>query len=497
MSTSSYGQIFKSTSLIGGSQIIRMVIGVVQVKALALLLGPAGIGLAGLYQSAIGVIGSIAGLGIGQAGVRQIAEAAGTGDEDRIARTIKTLRRTSLISGIVAMLVAMALCVPLSHATFGNADYAWGIALVSLTLLFGGVSAGQTALLQGLRRLKDLAKCIILGAAFGAVASVTLVYFLREKGVAAYIVAIAAFGVLTSWWYARKISVKKIQITWREMGGEARALLGLGMAFMSSALMLAGSTYLIRILIMHQLDMDAVGFYTASVTLSSLYVGMILGAMGADFYPRLTGVASDHAAVNRLVNEQTEMGLLMALPGILATLVFAPWILRILYSEAFVGAADIIRWQILGIGLRVASWPMGYVLLAKGAARMFMLTEFLFNALHVGLIYLCLRAWGLEGTGIAFFLMYVAYAVGLLAVCGWMTGFAWSRRSWKLILPSGVAVGLLFCAIRLLPEGYGLAAGLLLTVLSAVACFHFLQKLLNINLAKAIVSKLKKKAPTS
>src|SRR5208337_3218913 len=101
-------------------------------------------------------------------------------------------------------------------------------------------------------------------------------------------------------------------------------------------------------------------------TLSTLYVGFVLNAMGADFYPRLTSLAADNMMVNRLVNEQTEMGLLIAVPGVLATLTLAPWVLKIFYSVQFVPAVEIVRWQIVGILLRVVSWPMGFVQLAKG-----------------------------------------------------------------------------------------------------------------------------------
>jgi enterobacterial common antigen flippase len=490
---SSYRQIFKSTSLIGGAQIIRLAIGGVQVKAMGVLLGPAGVGLAGMYTAAVALIGTISGMGIGSAGVRQIAEAAGSGDEDKVARTIKTLRRTSLFSGVLGMAVAMALCVPLSLATFDSGDYAWGIIVVSLSLLFTSVSAGQMALLQGLRRLRDLAKCNVLGALFGMIASISLVYFFREKGIAWYIVAVSVFAVLASWWYARRVPVKVVQVSWPEMSGEVRALLGMGVAFMTSALFGAGSMYLSRVLVVRTLDLKAVGLYTATVTLSSVYVGMVLMAMGADFYPRLTAAARDHEAMNRLVNEQTEMGVLMALPGILATLVFAPWVLRIFYSPAFVEAADIIRWQILGVALRVVSWPMAFVLLAKGASRIYMLSEFLFNALYVGLIFLCIRLWGLNGLGIAFFLMYLGHVPAMMVVCRWMSGFAWSRAALRLILMSTAVVVLLLLSLRLLPKAYGLATGFLLTLLATAVCFHFLQKLLNVNLAKVLLATIQPK----
>jgi PST family polysaccharide transporter len=60
VSTSSYGQILKSSSIVGGAQAINYVVGLLRTKAVALLLGPSGVGLVGLYVSAIGLVGTFA-----------------------------------------------------------------------------------------------------------------------------------------------------------------------------------------------------------------------------------------------------------------------------------------------------------------------------------------------------------------------------------------------------------------------------------------------------
>src|SRR5262245_22322164 len=82
----SYRQILKSSAMIGGSSLMNIGIGIVRTKAMALLLGPAGFGLAGLYGSISELALTIAGLGVNSSGVRQIAEAAGSEDEERMAR---------------------------------------------------------------------------------------------------------------------------------------------------------------------------------------------------------------------------------------------------------------------------------------------------------------------------------------------------------------------------------------------------------------------------
>jgi len=487
----SYRQIFKSTSIIGGSQVLNVLIGIARTKALAVLLGPSGMGLAGMYQSATGLVGTITGFGIGQAGVRQIAEAAGTKDDAKIARTIRTLRRTALVSGILGTLGVLVFYRPITQATFGNLDYAAGVALVSLTLMFGGISAGQAALLQGLRRLKELAVCTVLGGVFGTVASVLIVYYLRERGVALYLVAAAAFGVLPSWWFARKVRVQPIELDWRQMTAEARGLLGMGLAFMVSGLLAAGSAYLVRVLIIRELGMAAVGLYTATWTLSSLYVGVILNAMGADYYPRLTAVASDDAAVNRMVNEQTEMGLLLAIPGILATLALAPYVLHVFYSAEFLPATDIIRWQILGVALRVVSWPLGFVILAKGRSRLFIFAEVVTAILQVVLTLVCMRVWGLEGIGLSFMFLYLVHVFFIFFIICRLSGFVWTKRSWWLIATGVTACAVTLAAVRFLPSLPALLVGLLLASVSIFISASLLKRMLGIDFSQMIRRRLK------
>jgi antigen flippase len=473
----SYGQILKSTTLVGGSQVINILLGIVRTKFLAVLLGPAGIGLMGLYSAVTGTVGTMAGMGIGSSGVRQISEAVGTGDELKIARTIVTIRRAALVLGVLGMLLMIILCVPLSQLTFGSTEYAWSIALLSVTLFLGAVSGGQVALVQGLRRVADLASLSVLGGLLGTVISIPMIFLWGKEGIVPFLITVSAMTILTSWWYARKIPVKRIILGWREALSEAKGLLSLGLVFMATGLMTTAVMYLIRVLVVRQLGMDDMGLYQAATTLSSLYIGVILGAMGMDFYPRLTAVAEDNQACNRMVNEQTEVGLFLAAPGILATLTFAPLIIQIFYSASFIPAYEVLRWQILGIFLRVVSWPIGFVLLAKGKGRIFFWTELTANAVHVALVWAGMTYLGLKGTGTAFFALYVFYTVMILAVVRHLSDFHWTATSMRLIGIMSAGIALAFLLPRVMDEKIALVFGSLLTLISAIYSLRALYRL--------------------
>ena len=303
----SYGQILKSSALIGGSQVANIAIGIVRTKAMAMLLGPAGFGLFGLYGSIANLTQSVAGMGINSSGVRQIAEAVGSGDEVRIAQTAAVLRRTSIALGLLGAALLILFSRQVSALTFGGPERAAAVSLLSIAVFFTLVSGGQGALIQGTRRIADLAKMNVLGALFGVCTAIPLVYFFRERGVVPSLVSVAAMTILTSWWYSRKIEVQvPFGHSFRSLAGSLRALQTRfrihGQRSADHGRRICGARH-----VLHKIGLEATGLYQSAWTLGGLYVGFILQAMGADFYPRLTASIHETRGVQSL-GERADTG---------------------------------------------------------------------------------------------------------------------------------------------------------------------------------------------
>lgn len=465
----SYGQILKSSAMIGGSSLINIAVGIVRTKVMAILLGPAGFGLMGLFGSIADLARSAAGMGVNSSGVRQIAESVGSGDTERIARTVAVLRRVSIILGLLGAVLLIAFCRPVSQMTFGTLEKAGAVALLSLAVLFRLISDGQVALVQGMRRIGDLARISVGGAALGTMISIPLVYFLREDGVVPSLIAIAGMTMVTSWWYGRKVETHGASPSSAEVRKEAAGLLKLGVAFMASAMMAMGSAYVVRIIVLRQIDFTAAGFYQSAWTLGGLYIGFILQAMGADFFPRLTGVVNDHKACNRLVNEQALVSLLMAGPGVIGTLTFAPLVIWLFYSPEFGGAVEVLRWICLGMTLRVITWPMGFIIVAKGRQAIFVITELAYTVVNVGLAWICVQAFGLVGAGVAFFGSYLFHWLIIYPIVRRLTGFRWAATNVKIGLCYIPLIGLVFAGFHLF--SFWIATGLGLVISLAVSAY--------------------------
>jgi len=465
---STYGQILRSTAMVGGASVLTLGISVVRTKAMAMLLTPAQFGLTGLYLSIVYLAQSLAGMGIQSSGVRQIADAAKSGDNARITRTAAVLRRLSLVLGLTGGGLVILFARPISWVTFDSDKKTSAVFLLSAAVCFNLVSGGQGALIQGMRRISDLAQMSVVGSLCGTLASLPVVYFFRERGLVASIVATAAIAVLTSWWYSRKITFQTVSLTLPEVRRETTALLRLGFAFMSSGFVMMASAYIIRVTVLHKLGLEATGLYQSAWTLGGLYVGMILDAMGADFYPRLTAQADDNPECNRLVNEQARISLLLAGGGVLGTLTFAPVVISTFYAAHFAGAVGVLRWLCLGIALRVISWPMGFIIMAKGRQGMIIFCELAWMVVHLGLAWICIGRYGLNGAGIAFFGSYVFHVFLTYAIVRRLSGFRWSPENVQLCSFYVIAIAVVFCGFSVLRSNLAVCLGAVVAVISTI-----------------------------
>jgi PST family polysaccharide transporter len=472
-----YGQIIKSSVLIGGSSVLNIGVGIVRTKAMALMLGPEGVGLIGVYTSIVDFARSLAGMGITSSGVRQIADAVGTGDNSQVAKTVSTLRRVTVLLGALGALLVGLLCRPISRLTFGDVRHQGPIGLLALVVFFSIVSGGQLALVQGMRRIADLARSNVIGGLSGTFFSILIVYFFEKSGVVPALVCAAAMGMLASWWFARKITVERVLMKLTDLSLEVSTLLKLGFVFMMSGLMGMGVAYLVRAIVLREMGEEAAGFYQAAWTLGGLYVGFILQAMGSDFFPRLTAVARNNDQCNRLVNEQAEVSLLMAGPGIIGTLTFAPLVIQLFYSFRFGPSVELLRWICLGMILRVASWPMGFILLAKNSTRAYFWTEFASYTVQVLLLCLLVAVFGLKGSVIAFFVQYIFYWCLIYIVVRFVSGFRWSPANKRLGLLYCLVVPAIFFGGYFLPAAIFMALGLFATVAISL---HSLKHLANL-----------------
>lgn len=429
---SSYRQIFKATSIFGGVQVFNIIIAILRSKVVAMLLGPTGMGVSGLLLATTGLVSSLTNFGLGTSAIRDIAVANETNNPEKISRVITVFRKLVWITGLLGMIVTIIFSPYLSRLTFGNYDYTIGFILLSCTLLFTQLIAGQDVLLQGMRKINQLAKANMYGAVLGLLVTIPLYYIYGIEGIIPAIIISSALLLLVTWYFARSIEVKTAKVTIQETFTEGKSMIRMGIMLSLSTLITLGVSYVVRIYISNVGGLVDVGLYNAGFAIIGTYVGLVFTAMSTDYYPRLTGVAHDHKKVAEVVNHQAEIALLILSPILCIFLVFISWIVILLYSTDFLRVNEMIHWAALGMYFKAASWSIGFIVLAKGDSKLFLWSELLSNVYILVFNILGYKFFGLNGLGISFLLTYFAYLIQIYIIAAKKYQFTFTKSFYKI-----------------------------------------------------------------
>jgi len=477
---SSYKQIMKATSIFGGVQVFNIIITIIRSKVIAVYLGPAGMGIAGLLNSSTGLVKALTNFGLGTSAVRDIASAYESKDQIRIRTTVVVFRRLVWITGILGTVATIVLAPILSKFSFGNEDYTIAFMWLGVTLLLQQLASGQMVILQGTRKLKLLAKANLLGSIIGLLVSVPLYYYKGVEGIVPALIITAVVTFLVAWYFARKVKVESIAVTQSETISKGKGMLKLGFALSLTGLIAMGTSYFLRIYISNTGSLDDVGLYNAGFAIIGIYVGLVFSAMATDYFPRLSGVAHDNTQSTVLINQQAEMGVLILAPILVVFLIFINWVIILLYSQKFVPINGMIQWSALGMYFKVATWSIGFIFLAKGAFKLFFWSQLTIQLIQLGLNILAYKYFGLEGLGVSFLITYVYLLFQQYFLANYFYKFNYNLSFVRIF---GIQLGLGVCCfiiIKFITLPWAYVAGIPFIFASFWFSFKELDKRLNL-----------------
>lgn len=465
---SSYRSIFKATSLFGGVQAYQILVGIVKSKMIAVLLGPLGVGVLGLYTSAEQLLKATTEMGLSSSAVRDLSEANNCGNVSIIARKTAILKRLIWLTGLLGMLAGLILSPVLSKVSFGNFDYTIPFAFFSITLLLDQLCNGQKIILQGLRRLKSLALTSAIGSTMGLVVSIPIYYWFGVSGIVPTLILTSCTTLFFTWIVARKIKFPKVQISNKSAISEGSTMLKLGIAMSVSGILGTLSSYVIRSFIRYYGSIDEVGLFTAGFMLMTTYTGLVFTAMSTDYFPRLAEVNHDNEKCKEIINQQSEIGILILTPILMVCMVFVPFIVTLLYSDKFLLANGYILWASTGMLFKMASWAISYVYVAKAEAKMFAIIETIGNVIYVITSIIGYVFYGMSGIGIAFATNYLIYLIIVYSFAARKYDFSFSATFCMLFSVESVLLLLCLMSVLMMSGVIYYTVGIMLIVLSSL-----------------------------
>lgn len=472
----SYRQIMKATSIFGGVQVFNIIISIIRSKFVAVLLGPQGMGISGLYYSTTQFIGSITNLGLNTSAVKNIAAANNTGDITRVSMVASVLKRLVWITGLLGTVVTLVLAPWLSELTFGNKDYTLGFRWISITLLLTQISNGKLIVLQGMRSLQFLAKANLAGTISGLLISVPIYYMWRLDGIVPAIILSGIMSLFFSWYFAAKLKLENVKVNKEILLSEGSDMARMGFILSVNSLITTGASYLVRIYVSNKGGVEQVGLFNAGFAIINTYVGMVFSAMVTDYFPRLSGIAHDNEKAKITINQQAEIALLILAPILAVFLIFINFVVILFYSARFVSVDSMIHWAALGIFFKAASWPIAYIFVAKGHTKLYFYSELLANIYMLAFNILGYMWKGLEGLGISFFAGYLIYLIQVFILAWKKYSFSFEKAFVKIFFVQFIFGVLCFLSGKFLDTKYMYFLGFLLIVFSSLFSFRELNQ---------------------
>ncbi|MGR3812133.1 oligosaccharide flippase family protein [Jiulongibacter sp. NS-SX5] len=441
-SNSNYKSIAKSSGIIALVQVFQLGLGMLRNKIIAYYLGTIGFGIWGMYQTLTEMVSSFSSLGVNQSGVREIAKKSKYSEET--AKSIFIVRTLVGCFSVISLILIIIWSNEISSSLFNTREYKNGIVIVGIAIFFQGFFINNKAILNGIRDIRGLAFSQIITAVIASVLVIGLIYYLDEDGIPISFLVISIIGVVISYVFLRKNGLRRIIPSMVDFKAESKELIRLGIGFSGSAAIAAVATYLTRTYLVSNYDLSVVGVYQASWTISNLYVGVLLSAMGVDFMPRLSKLIGEKLKMINLVNEQIELGVLIASVGVVFIISFSDIILELLYSSSFREGQVIIKWQILGVFLRVLGYPFSHLLMVNKKSLMYTIAQAIFWFGDYLLLIFFDKIFGYESLGMNYFSAYVIYLTLTWILCNRLFHFKASKLVVTIVT---ISVGFISCAL--------------------------------------------------
>ena len=486
--TTGYDRIIKYTGMFGGVQTLTNLITLVKGKLVAYFIGPAGMGITYAFNRTLDLVSKTTDLGLSFSAVKTIAES----DDEGVGYQLKIVRSWSLWLGIIGTLVCFLLAPLFSRLSF-DGDYSYTLSFRLLALVVGctSVASGERAILKGTHLLRQLAMNQIWVVLATLVIATPVYMWMGMQGIVPVLTLTAVSTTALTCWYSFRAFPYKVSLFSKKIFRDGGYIVRLGFNYTIAGFFGSGALFLISAYMLEQGTAEEVGFYSNAIILSSYLSMLLFSAVETDFFPRLSAVNSDAASSTRLVNEQTEVLVLLIAPLAAAFILFLPIIIPLLLKRDFMDMLEITQWAALALFFTALTRPMSFMSLSKGDSLTYLIQELLFDLFMAAAVIVGFHWGGLQWAGVALFASNVFDWVLNLIITRVRYGFRVNGRVRLFAGVHGLLLAAFLAALRLLPGALSwVVGGVLLMAITAVS-WHFLYK--ETNFLQQITARLRRR----
>lgn len=444
----SYERILKNTGLMGGVQIVQVLLAILRNKVAAIFIGSFGMGLADIYSRMAEMVGSMTNFGISFSAIRSLSELRQSPDFEAISQRVCVVRTWTFLTALLGMVVCIILSPWLSLLTLGDTHTQKGFLLLSPMVAMLTLSGGEMSILKAMQQLKTLAKVNVAGALLTLIISVPAYMLMGVHGILPVLLASTGLVFLLNLYATSRIFPYSIKPFSRSVIRMGRAIISLGSAYVIAGLAGSGAELAVRSVLIQRADLQTAGFFAAGVALIVSYSRLIFAALDADYFPRLSAIAEDCSIRNSTINKQIDVLVLLLAPMLIVMVVAAPIVVRLLYTEEFLCAVPMILCAISYVFFKAVYSPISYLPLAKGHPLTYLTMELIYDAVFIVCVTVGFAQGGLAGAGIGLSLANLTDLLLITTVYSLRYNFRFDRRTVRRAIGQYVLLAAALLCVR-------------------------------------------------
>lgn len=400
--------LLKITSLNSLSVLVKIGVGVISSKVMAVFVGPSGLALVGNFRNFITSIEALSTLGLQNGVVKYVVD---TKDDEAALKKVLATVFVSLAAMVLIISASLVVFAQVwSSWLFGtNTDYSTIFLALALALPWYAASILLVSVLNGLGQFQQVIRVNLWGNFLGLLVSLVLVWQLHTQGaLLSLVIPPALLFVVVFYYLNQKIHFADL-LSWQAFDRQLLWQLSSYSLMALVATVLGPLVYVqVRNLVIGQLGLLQAGYWEAMTRISSYYFLFIATLLSVYFLPKLAE-AKTNKATQQVFFTYYKAVLPLFILGLLALYVGRNFWVPLLFSKDFAPVTDLFLWQMVGDVFKAASLILGYQFFAKKMTLAFILCELAsLSAFYVATL-ICLPRFQLQGVVMAQALAYVGY----------------------------------------------------------------------------------------
>lgn len=405
--------LIKTSILTAISTVITVISAFIINKVVAIYAGPTGLALIGQLKDFVTMLTNISNGAITQGVVKYTAE----------YQTIEEKQKIFSVSIIISLISSFIIAIGL----FGFSDYLSELILKdiqynSVFLVFGStifLFALNTILMSILNGQKEIKKYVLVNIVNSIVTliltSLLVVKFNIQGALYALVINqsivffVTLMFVLKSSWFKWE---------YFKQGLDKDSLVKLSkysLMTITSAIAAPASFLIIRNHIGENLGWDSAGYWQGIWYISSMYLMVITTSLSVYYLPRLSEI-QDKDELKKEIFSGYKIIIPIVMFMSLVIYLLKEYVVLIAFDEKFMPMLELFKWQLIGDVIKIASWLLAYVTIAKAMIKAFVFSEIVFSFIFVFLSFYFVNNFGLIGVTYAFTVNYILYFIAMYII---------------------------------------------------------------------------------